>query len=64
MSVFAFLQREWPSVYEAAAAAESAAYPDPRTACFHARRALELAVAWIFKHDPSLRLPYQDNLSA
>lgn len=47
MSVFAFLQREWPQVYEAAAAAESAAYPDPRTACFHAWRALELAVAWI-----------------
>ncbi len=64
MSVFAFLQREWPSVYEAAAAAESAAHPDPRTACFHARRTLELAVAWIFKHDASLRLPYQDNLSA
>ena len=64
MSQFTFLQREWPQVYEAAAAAESAAYPDPRTACFHARRALELAVAWIYKHDVSLKLPYEDNLSA
>lgn len=64
MSAFAFLEREWPSVYEAAVAAESAAYPDPRTACFHARRALELAVAWIYKHDASLKLPYEDNLSA
>ena len=33
-------------------------------ACFHARRALELAVAWAYKHDPGLKLPYQDNLSA
>lgn len=64
MSNFAFLQREWPWVYEAALAAESAAYHDPRTACFHARRALELVVAWIYKADPSLKLPYEDNLSA
>jgi type I restriction enzyme R subunit len=39
-------------------------HSDPRTACFYARRALELAVAWIYRHDSSLRLPYQDNLSA
>jgi type I restriction enzyme, R subunit len=39
-------------------------YPDPRTACFYARRALELAVAWVYKHDAALKLPYQDNLSA
>ncbi|MEO7127896.1 MAG: DEAD/DEAH box helicase family protein, partial [Rhodoferax sp.] len=44
--------------------AEASAYPDPRTACFYARRALELAVAWAYKHDPALKLPYQDNLSA
>lgn len=48
----------------AAMRAEAAAYPDPRTACFYARRALELAVAWAYKHDPALKLPYQDNLSA
>ncbi len=64
MSQFRFLEREWPTLYEAAAAAESAVYPDPRTACFHARRALELAIAWIYKHDASLKLPYEDNLSA
>src|SRR5688572_10674701 len=61
---FAFLQAEWPAVYEAASKAAVAAHPDPRTACFYARRALELAVAWAFKHDSGLRLPYQDNLSA
>src|SRR5262245_61503774 len=61
---FAFLQAEWPAVYEAASKAANAAHPDPRTACFYARRALELAVSWAYKHDTSLRLPYQDNLSA
>lgn len=64
MSQFTFLQREWAAVFEAASRAEAAVYADPRTACFYARRALELAVSWAFKHDAGLRLPYQDNLSA
>ena len=64
MSQFAFLQREWPAVCEAAGRAEAAVHADPRTACFYARRALELAVAWLYKYDPALKLPYQDNLSA
>lgn len=64
MSQFAFLRREWPSVFDAAVKAEAAVRADPRTACFYARRALELAIAWAYKHDPALRLPYQDNLSA
>lgn len=42
MTQFAPLQREWPLV--TAAAAKAAVRADPRTACFHARRALELAV--------------------
>ncbi|WP_207799906.1 DEAD/DEAH box helicase family protein [Candidatus Cryosericum hinesii] len=61
---FSFLRTEWPEVYEAASKAAAAAYPDPRTACFYARRALELAVKWVYKHDSSLQLPYQDNLGA
>ncbi len=64
MSHFTFLQREWPGVHEAASKAVAAVHPDPRTACFYARRGLELAVAWSYKHDASLKLPYQDNLSA
>ena len=64
MSQFAFLQSEWPAVHDAAARAEAAVHADPRTACFYARRALELAVAWAYKHDAALKLPYQDNLSA
>jgi type I restriction enzyme R subunit len=64
LSNFAFLQAEWLAVHEAAAKAEAAVHPDARTACFYARRALELAVAWAYKSDASLHLPYQDNLSA
>ncbi|BFU93207.1 MAG: restriction endonuclease subunit R [Nitrospira sp.] len=64
MSQFAFLQREWASVFEAASKAEAAVHADSRTACFYARRALELAVSWAYKHDAALKLPYQDNLSA
>ncbi len=64
MSQFAFLRHEWEAVFAAAAKAEAAVHPDPRTACFYARRALELAVAWAYKHDAALKLPYQDNLSA
>ncbi len=64
MSQFTFLQREWAAVFEAASKAEGAVHADPRTACFYARRALELSVSWAFKHDAALRLPYQDNLSA
>jgi type I restriction enzyme R subunit len=64
VSQFAFLQHEWAAVFDAAAKAEAAVHPDPRTSCFYARRALELAVGWAYKHDASLKLPYQDNLSA
>lgn len=64
MSQFSFLQREWSAVHDAAARAEATVHADPRTACFYARRALELAVSWAYKHDAALKLPYQDNLSA
>ena len=64
MSNFAFLQPEWPEVFAAASRAEALAYPDPRAACFYARRALEFAVQWLYKADRSLALPYQDNLAA
>ena len=64
MSSFAFLQAEWPLCYEAAHQAEGAALADPRTACFQARRALELMVKWLYRHDSSLRSPYQTHLNA
>jgi type I restriction enzyme R subunit len=64
MNSFALLRIEWHDLHEAAARAESLVYPDPRTSCFYARRALEIAVAWLYKHDHTLQLPYQDHLSA
>ena len=64
MSNFTFLQSEWPSLYGAAIKAEGMANTDARTSCFYTRRTLELAVDWLYKHDKSLRLPYQDHLSA
>ncbi|MCF8168140.1 MAG: DEAD/DEAH box helicase family protein [Rhodoferax sp.] len=64
MSNFAFLQSEWSTLYGAASKAEGMANTDARTFCFYARRTLELAVDWLYKHDKSLRLPYQDHLSA
>lgn len=54
MSQFAFLRGEWPAVCEAAGKAEAAVRADPRTACFYARRALELG-AWPGSGRPSLR---------
>ena len=64
MSHFTFLETEWPALYESARRAEVVANIDPRTSIFYARRTLELAVAWLYKFDRNLRLPYQDNLSA
>lgn len=64
MSNFSFLQAEWGLVAEAAQRAEGAVHSDARASCFYARRALELAVDWLFKHDAGFKLPYQDNLSA
>jgi len=64
VSQFSFLECEWAAAFDAAARAEAAVHADPRTACFYARRALELAVAWAYKYDATLKLPYQDNLSA
>src|SRR5450830_206057 len=64
MSNFTFLQAEWSFLHEAAQRAEQAVYNDPRTACFYARRSLELGVAWLYAHDKAFKVPYQDNLSA
>jgi type I restriction enzyme, R subunit len=61
---FQFLKTEWSKVYEAAAKAESLAIPDPRTACFYSRRALEIAVEWLYECDRSLTLPYRNDLNA
>lgn len=63
-SNFQFLCVEWPELFDSAAKSESLAHSDPRAACFYARRSLEIAVYWLYRADPALKLPYQENLSA
>lgn len=64
MSQFGFLQSEFPEVFEHAEKAEQVAVSDPRAACFYARLALEIAVKWMYRHDGSLKSPYDTTLSA
>jgi len=64
MSNFAFLAAEWPEFFEHAKRAESLVNSDPRAACFYTRYTLERLVHWLYRYDPALRRPYQDNLSA
>jgi len=67
-SNFSFLQPDWPDLLMEARRAEAAVHSDPRTACFYARRTLELAVAWLYQAEGgrsgSLRMPYKADLSA
>jgi type I restriction enzyme, R subunit len=68
LSNFAYLQTEWPALHIEAGKAEQAAFTDPRTACFYARRTLELAVVWLFEAEGGrtgkLQMPYKPDLSA
>ena len=64
MSNFGFLQAEWPELYGEAMRAERLAIADPRTACFYARRAVELALNWLYQADDTLHEPYRRDLSA
>lgn len=64
MSNFSFLESEWPGLYKPAVKAEASINHDPRAACFHARRTLELAVLWLYAHDSTLKRPYDEQLSA
>ncbi|MBC7918809.1 MAG: DEAD/DEAH box helicase family protein [Rhodoferax sp.] len=67
-SNFSFLQTEWPALFAEAKRAEQTALADPRTACFYARRTLELAVVWLFQAEGGrggkLQMPYKPDLSA
>lgn len=63
-SNFKFLVPGWPSLAVEGAKAERSAQTDPGTACFRARRALELAVRWMYDADERLQRPYRHDLSA
>jgi type I restriction enzyme R subunit len=64
MSNFAFLPPTFKDLAEATRKAEGYIMGDPRTACFHARFALEAAVHWLYRHDSSLSMPYDSSLGA
>jgi type I restriction enzyme R subunit len=64
MSQFAFLQTEFPNIFGHAARAENLAQADPRGAAFYCRLALETAVAWLYRHDRTLKNPYEPTLAA
>ncbi|GKT23478.1 DUF4145 domain-containing protein [Acidovorax sp. SUPP3334] len=67
-SNFAFQQPDWPALLLEARRAEAAAHAGPRTACFYARRTLELAVAWLYQAEGGRGgcppMPYKADLSA
>ncbi|MFN4001964.1 DEAD/DEAH box helicase family protein [Microcella sp.] len=64
MSNFDFLQGRFVPLASEARRAEGYAVGDPRTSSFYARRALELAVEWMYEYDTALRQPYQRDLNA
>jgi hypothetical protein len=50
----------WPvaGVHEEALKVEQFALSDPRTACFYARRTIELLVEWVYDNDSQLERPF------
>ena len=63
-SQFAFLAPEFPEVRDLAVRVESLARTDARGACFYARLTLETIVDWLYRHDASLKSPYERTLAA
>ncbi|WP_077701904.1 DEAD/DEAH box helicase family protein [Virgibacillus dokdonensis] len=66
MSNFAFLESEkqFNEFTAACLEAEKSLQVSPATCAILSRRALELAVKWLYKSDEELHMPYQDNLSS
>jgi type I restriction enzyme R subunit len=64
LSNFQFLQNEWAELHENAIQAEGLLNDDPRSACFYARRSLEVLVRWLYDSDPAYTYPYNDSLNS
>ena len=64
MSQFSFLQAEFADIHGLISHAETIARTDTRGACLYARLALETTVNWLYRHDGSLKDPYETTLSA
>ncbi|GIN18844.1 DEAD/DEAH box helicase [Shouchella clausii] len=63
---FGFLKEktQYKSFANACLEAEKALLVSPATCAILSRRALELAVKWLYSSDSELKVPYQDNLSS
>lgn len=64
MSQFSFLAAEFPDIFAHASRAEALARSDSRGAAFYCRLALETSVEWLYRHDGTLRSPYESTLAA
>jgi len=56
-SQYALIASQWPELHEEAQKVEQFALSDPRTACFYARRTIELLVEWVYDNDGQLERP-------
>ena len=57
-SQYALIASQWPELHEEAQRVEQFALSDPRTACFYARRTIELLVEWVYDNDGQLERPF------
>ena len=66
MSNFGFLKdkKTFSNFANACIEAERAMQVSPATCAILSRRALELAVKWVYQFDNDVKIPYQDNLSS
>lgn len=66
LSNFGFLQEkvQFNQFANSCLEAEKSLQVSPATCAILTRRALELAVKWLYASDSELRVPYQDNLSS
>lgn len=59
-SQYALIANQWPELHAEAVRVEQCALNDPRTACFYARRTIELLVEWVYGNDSQLQRPWRD----
>lgn len=66
MSNFNFLKekKQYSSFANACFEAEKGLVVSPAVSAIQSRRALELAVKWVYSFDSAVKVPYQDNLSS
>ena len=61
---FLKLKKQFNSFASSSIEAEKSLFVSPSTCAILSRRALELAVKWVYSFDNDLKLPYQDNISS